>query len=132
MTTSDVADMFVRILKFDDIYAGNIDANKGKSIGVYTSKNERPQRICIGGKSLTKTLEKHISILIHWTDEPAQAEMQARNILDKISDIREYSAGKFNVHFIMCKEPVSVGRDERGICEYVIEATIYFERKEQL
>lgn len=130
MTLLNIADMLADILKFEAVYAGNIDGNLNSCIGVYNAKNAENQRICIGGKACTKTKEKHISILIHHTDNPTLAEERAEEILDKISDIREYKTEKATVRFLKCKEPVSVGRDERNICEYVIEATVYYESEE--
>lgn len=69
-------------------------------------------------------------MLIHWTDTPTQAEIKAQSVLDILSDIRQYKGDGFTVKYLECKEPVSVGRDERGVCEYVIEATVYYERNE--
>ena len=130
MTLLNIADMLSDVLGFEDVYAGTIDGNLDKCIGVYSSKTSKPQRICIGGKACTKTLEKHISVLIHWTDNPTQAEIKAQSVLDILSDIRSYAVGDLTVRYLECKEPVSVGRDERGVCEYVIEAAVYYERNE--
>lgn len=130
MTLLNIADMLSDILVLQDVYAGTIDGNLDKCIGVYNAKTSKPQRICIGGKACTKTLEKHISVLIHWTDTPTQAEIKAQSVLDILSDIRQHKADDFMVKYLECKEPVSVGRDERGVCEYVIEATVYYERNE--
>lgn len=130
MNLLNIADMLGDILTFEDVYAGTIDGNLDKCIGVYSSRSSKPQRICVGGKACTKTLEKHISVLIHWTDNPTQAEEKAQSVLDNISDIRQYKADGFTVKYLECREPASVGRDERGICEYVIEATVYYERNE--
>lgn len=130
MTLLNIADMLSDILELQDVYAGAIDGNLDKCIGVYNVKASKPQRICIGGKACTKTLEKHISVLIHWTDIPTQAEIKAQSVLDILSDIRQHKGDGFTVKYLECKEPVSVGRDERGVCEYVIEATVYYERNE--
>lgn len=130
MTLLNIADMLSSVLGFDDVYAGCIEANKKCCVGVYNSKHGGIHKISIGGKACTRTLEKKISILIHWTDNPSLAEEQAAKILDSITDIRDYTVGDFIVHFFKCNDPVPVGRDERGICEYVIEATVYYERIE--
>ncbi len=130
MTLLDIADMLADVLDFEDVYAGNIDANKDKCIGVYPPKIAYPQAICVGGKTCTKTNEKRISILIHWTDNPTVAEIRAQEVLERLTDIRAYTAGGYSVCFIKCLSLQSVGRDERGINEYVIDAIIYYERKE--
>lgn len=129
MTLCNIADMLADILQFKDIYAGDINANLERSIGVYNAKRGGIYKICIGGKACTKTLEKKISILIHWTDNPTFAEQEAERILDLLTDIRQYEAGDFIVRFLKCDDPVSVGKDDRGVYEYVIEAIVYYERK---
>lgn len=129
LTLLNIADMLAGILGFKDVYAGNIDGNLERCIGVYASKNNGAHKICIGGKACTKTLEKKISILIHWTDNPTFAEQEAERILDLLTDIRRYEAGGFIVRLLKCNDPVPVGKDDKGIYEYVIEAIVYYERK---
>ena len=84
--------MLADILQFK-IFMGSINANLERSIGVYNAKKGGIHKICIGGKACTKTLEKKISILIHWTDNPTFAEQEAERILDLLTDIRHYEAG---------------------------------------
>lgn len=130
MILLNIADMLADVLGIDDVYAGTIDGNQAQCIGVYNAKSADNQRICVGGKACTKTHEKKISILIHWTDNPTAAEKKAAEILEFVSDVREYKTENFTVHFVKCKQAVPVGKDDRGIYEYVIEATIYYERNE--
>lgn len=130
MALVDVADILADILGFEDVYAGNIDGNLERCIGVYNGKTSDNYKICIGGKPCTKTLEKKISILVHWTQNPTLCEKQSELILDRLTDIHGYKNKDYTVRFISCKEPVDVGKDERGFCEYVIEATMYYERNE--
>lgn len=130
MNLLNVADILADVLKIESVTAGNIDQNRECCIGVYNTKNSRPHRICIGGKACTKTLEKQISILIHWTDSPVVCEDKAAEIFDTLTDVREHQAKNYKVHYIKCNDFVPVGRDDRGIYEYVIEAIIYYERTE--
>lgn len=60
MTLLNIADMLSDILDLQDVYAGTIDGNLDKCVGVYNAKTSKPQRICIGGKACTKHL-KNIS-----------------------------------------------------------------------
>ena len=130
LTLLNIADMLADVLDFDDVYAGNINANLDRCIGVYNDKNSgKNTTICIGGKACTKTLEKQISILIHWTDNPTFAEEKTNEILDSITDIRNQTVGDFILQYFKCNAPVPIGRDEKGIYEYVIESKIYYERK---
>lgn len=128
MTLLETADMLADVLGIEDVYAGNIDANRDKCIGVYASKSTYPSKLCIGGKPCTITHEKHISVLVHWTDNPTTAESAANEILDKLTDVHGYTAGQHTVGFLSCSEAHNAGRDERGICEYVIDVTVYYER----
>lgn len=130
MTLLNVADMLANILGFADVYAGNLNSNLTRAIGVYNPKQSGNRKICIGGKACTKTLEKRISILVHWTDNPTTCEQEAELIVETLTDVREYKADNYTVHFISCNNPVDVGRDDRGTCEYVIEATLYYERND--
>ena len=130
MTLLSIADMLADVLGFEDIYAGFLDGNLSKAIGVYNSKRSKKQHICIGGKAFTKTLYKDITILLHWTDNPTQAEEQAHFMADKLADIRSYKHEGFRIQFIQADNPIWIGRDEKGICEYVINANIIYERNE--
>ncbi len=130
MTLLDIADMFALKLGIEEVYAGDIDANQTQCIGVYNAKNAQPERICLGGRACTKTFDKKISILIHWTDEPSRAEQQAQDVFDMLLALRNCECGNCMLKFVQADKPVWVGRDERGICEYVIECRIYYERKD--
>lgn len=130
MTLLNVADMLAGVLGFEDIFAGGLQANKSCAIGVYNSKQSTDKHICLGGRAQTKTKYKPISILVHWTDNPTECEVKAEEISDLLSDIRNYVIDNNIIRFIQLKTPQDVGKDEKGICEYVIEATIIYERND--
>ncbi|NLZ45678.1 MAG: hypothetical protein GX896_03200 [Clostridiales bacterium] len=130
MTLLNLADILAEILDFDDVYAGCLDGTKEKSIGIYNSKNPQPKRICIGGKACTRTLYKDITILIHWTDNPTQADVEAEFVANKLDEIREYQHEGFTIKLVQPNNKVWVGRDEKGICEYVINTTVIYERND--
>lgn len=131
MTLLNIAEMLARVLGLEDVYAGKLDGDLDRCIGVYNVKKSGARKICIGGKACTKTKEKHISILIHHTDNPTLAEKQAERVSEVLSDLRDEPTDGGTVRYTACGEPISVGRDERGICEYVIEATVYYEESEE-
>ncbi len=130
MTLLNIADMLADILKFDDVYAGNLDGNKTRSIGVYSSKQTTNKHICLGGKDQTKTNYKPISILIHWTNNPTDCERRSEEIAATLSDLRNYAIDGKVIKFLQVNTPQNVGKDDKGICEYVIEATVIYEREE--
>ena len=74
---------------------------------------------------------KAVSILIHWGANAVQAEAKAQEIYDvlygQIGVIGGYRIVKFDMR---TDAPVSVGTDEKGIYEYVINFVIYY-RKER-
>lgn len=123
MTLLNFADILSEILGIE-VTCGCIDGNLKCTVGVYNPKSERSQRICLGGYDCTKTLYKDIVILIHWTDVPARADEYAQKVSEILSSVKNYG----NVKFIRHSEPIWAGRDERGICEYIINATIIYER----
>lgn len=132
LTLLNIADMVADILKLDDVYAGIIDSNKEKAIGIYNDKNASvAHNICLGGNETTKTKEKNISILIHWTDIPTLAEMEADVVLVTLSNVRNYSIDNKTIIYVKCNEPKSVGKDGRGINEYVLECKIYYEERKK-
>lgn len=131
MTLRNLADMLAKILGTEDVFAGNIDGNLSECIGVYNSKRAGKNKICLGGRLCTKTHEKEISILIHHTDNPSLAESRAQKVADVLSAVRDEVTEGGTVRYIMPNAPRDVGRDERGICEYVIEATVYYEESEE-
>ena len=79
-------------------------------------------------KDLVLIASVWVQVLIHWTDNPTTAESAANEILDKLTDVHGYTAGGHTVGFLSCSEAHNAGRDERGICEYVIDVTVYYER----
>lgn len=128
MTLLEIAEMISFLLNTENVYAGNIDSNIDQSIGVYSGSKSGIHKVCLGGEEQTKTREKNISILIHWTDNPSDSELNAYRILDILVNVRNYEYDGGVLRFMLLNDPISVGRDNRGICEYVIEGKIYYER----
>lgn len=129
MTAFDIAEMLADGFDFKDIFAGNIDAALERCIGVYDKGGTG--KICIGGLACTKTKDKKVSILIHWTDNPTRAEKAAYDMYDYLTELRNVKAGSNIVKYITAKVPENIGKDERGICEYVIEAVLFYEESEE-
>lgn len=114
----------------DGIAVGAIDGNKSRFIGVYDSRGgSGSQRLAIGGKDCTVIGEKRIRILVHWTNSPVQAESKAMEIYNLLEGLSGVSMDGIKVYAVdPGNTPIPLGRDERGICEYVIEATLIHER----
>lgn len=115
----------------DGIAVGGINGDKQRYIGVYDAPVPGRQRICVGGPSQTKYQEKRIRILIHWTKNMAQAESKAQEIYQILYGKTRLQMADTLVYSIDSgAAPIPVGKDEKGICEYVIEATLLYERTE--
>lgn len=113
----------------DGIAVGAIDANKLQYIGVYNSKTAGRQRVCIGGLDNTRYQQKRVTILVHWTKVPAQAEAKAAEVYGLFAGL---SREDMQTHRIITADPggqpVPVGRDGTGVCEYIINVTLTYER----
>jgi hypothetical protein len=116
--------------KFDNYYIGTLDSKNDKSLGVYNLKRESVPVIAIGGLQCTKYAVKKISLLIHWNNASDETEEQAILLFEELLGIRVERIGKHEVYFVgmLTNGPIDVGRDDKGICEYVIELEIYYKR----
>jgi hypothetical protein len=112
------------------IAVGSIDGNKEKFVGVYALKpSGNTQRICVGGMDQTRYQERSMSILIHWTKSAVEAESKASAIYLLFYGLSHVSMGTTNV--ILADpgaEPIPVGKDSQGYCEYVIRIKFLYER----
>lgn len=108
------------------IALGGIDGNQRYFVGVYDQKSTAKQRICIGGPEQTRYQEKKATILVHWGG-PAEAEEMAQKIHSLFYGAVHVEMGGVLVYMADpggC--PIFVGRDDRGISEYVVQVTLLY------
>jgi len=117
----------------ENCYIGKLDNKKDKSIGVYQLKTSNESNVAIGGIDNTKTMEKSVSILIHWNTNAKETEQKAYEIYNKFLNAKEFVINEIKVNYIklLVPEPVDVGTDSKNIYERVIQATFYYEKKEE-
>lgn len=115
----------------DGIAVGTIDESKPRFIGVYDPRSTNKQRICIGGKSATKYQIKKAVILIHWTNNPTEAEAKAREVSELLHGLTDIDMDGVKVIASDASHPVWAGRDVKGVCEYVVNVKIEYERNDQ-
>lgn len=117
----------------ENCYIGKLDNKKEKSIGVYQLKTSYDVNIAIGGIDNTKTLEKSVSILIHWNKNAKETEQKSQEIYNKLLTSRDFIINDIKVNYIrlLIPEPVDVGTDDKNIYERVIQAIFYYENKEK-
>ena len=123
---------FIKTLdvKFDHYYFGILDSKKDKSLGVYNLKESRSQIMALGGIENSSYNVKAVSLLIHYNDATDESEKKAIDLYNELLK-PVTTIGEHTVQFIRMLEnsPIDVGRDEKGICEYVIEFEIYYRRR---
>ena len=128
LTLLEIADMLADILDFEDITAGCIDGALEQTIGVY-QRSEFMPRECIGTEPSYETAK--IRLLVRWGKNPTQAEAKAAEIGGLVQALRDMPTAAHTIKFADMRAVRSIGKDEKGICEYVIDADmIYTERNE--
>ena len=112
----------------DGIAVGAIDESKSRFIGVYDSKSAGKQRICIGGKNATKYQTKNVVILVHWTNNPTDAEKKAQEISELMYGLSDVEMDGIKVVASDASAPGWGGRDSKSVCEYIVNVKIEYER----
>lgn len=117
----------------DNHYIGKLDNKKDKSIGIYQLRTSNESNIAIGGIEKTKTLEKSVSILIHWNQNAKETEEKSYEIYSDLLNKKDFIINDIKVNYIrlLVPEPVDVGTDNSNVYERVIQATFYYEKKEE-
>ena len=117
----------------DNYYIGKLDNKKDKSIGVYQLKNNRPQRICLGGIKNTFYEVKSVSILIHWNTNAKQTEEFANSLYLEILNLDSVIINSHHINYIemLNNESIDVGTDNNNVYERVVELNFYYERNEE-
>lgn len=132
-TLKDAADYIAGLgmVEKKQIWIGKLQDKVDKSIGVYPLKRNGAPRTPIGGIKNSSYGIKRISILIHWNKSVLEAEDAANTLFDLLRNTRRVAVNEQIILFVqlLVQEPVSVGTDDNGIYEYVIEAEIFYERK---
>lgn len=136
MTLADVLEWLKTLnVRFENHYIGTLDSKKDKSLGVYNlNKREGKPIIALGGLECTSYNVKRISLLIHWNNASDDTENKAIELFEKLLTANPTNIGKHSINFIgmLTNELVDIGRDDKGICEYVIEFEIYYKRKKEV
>ena len=117
----EIADLVANSIDFESVTSGCIDTSATQTIGVY-QRDVTEIRECIGGESSYQTAK--VRILIHWTTNPAE-------IAEIFSGLRDMPTAEHIIKFANSIKIRSIGKDEKGICEYIVDADIiYIERND--
>lgn len=115
--------------KYPDVtfYAGLIDKNVDKCIGVYSQFHGRQQPRAIGQDSSYGV--KSISLLVHWGKSSIGCEEMALDVYQTLKETStDETIGGYSCWVTPTREPVLLGRDDNGNFEAVIHFDIYFRR----
>lgn len=96
LTLLEITDLLAELLDFDSVTAGSIDASLDKTIGVYQREPFVP-RECIGGDPSYQTSK--LRILVHWTDNPLDAEKKACEISELFDGFRDMETAYHIIKF---------------------------------
>lgn len=128
LTLLEAADLLAELLDLEAVTAGCIDEALDETVGVYRREGFDP-RECIGAESSFQTAR--LRLLLRWGTNPSLAEAKAAELGGLLSALRNRPATEHTVKFADVKAIRSIGRDERGVCEYAVDADIiYSERNE--
>ena len=128
LTLLEIADMLAELLEVDDITAGTIDSSLENTIGVY-QRGEFVPRECIGTETSYETSK--VRILLRWGKNPTTAEAKAAELGELVQALRDADTTVHTIKFAEVKAVRAIGKDEKGVCEYVVDADfIYTERNE--
>lgn len=129
MTLSDIRDWLKTEVSCPAWYIGKLDGKKPECIGLYNLNAGKPV-IALGGLDQTSYAVKTVSILIHWGKNADVAERKAQEVHSVLFGHVAEIGGRRVIAFNMrVPEPVSVGTDDEGVYEYVIETSIFYERE---
>lgn len=129
MMLSDVRDYVESLKLADQVYMGNLPDKLEKSIGVYNSKHQQEYKTALGGPKLASYGTKYVTLLIHWNESPRESEKAAVAAFEAIETARNVTVNEELIKFIQpLYEPQDVGKDDAGICEWVIEMAVIYEK----
>lgn len=120
--------------KFPDIESilknGNIDNNAKKSIGIFLGSDTRSTgNLAIGGIDCTVVRMLPINIKIRWTDNQKECDEQATKMYNSLLlEKQNFMSNNIKIAYIELLDgsPVSLGRDNKNICESMIRANFYY------
>lgn len=128
ITLLEIADLLADILETESVTAGCIDAALDYTIGIY-QRESVVVRECIGCDSSFQI--KKLRILVRWGNNPSAAESKAFEIAEIVGSFRDMKTKDHIIKFTEIKAVRSLGKDEKGICEFIADADLVYTKKEE-
>lgn len=115
----------------EHVYVGRVPRKYEKSIGIYHSKHQQSYRRALGGHENETYGVLYVTFLLHWTNRIVETDEAAQALFEKLDNVRNVTVNGETIKWIqLLYEVQDVGTDENGIFERVIEAAVYYDRKE--
>lgn len=128
LTLLEAVDLLAELLDLEAVTAGCIDKALDETVGVYRRDGFEP-RECIGTESSYQTAR--LRLLLRWGTNPSAAEAKAAELGGLLSALSDMPTSEHTIKFADVKAVRSIGKDEKGVCEYTVDADIiYTERNE--
>ena len=109
---------------------GNIDKRSPQSIGIFNGSDTRATgNLAIGGIDCTVVKMLPVNIDIRWTDNQKVCDDQAIEIYNSLLlEGNNFVQGEVKIACIelLDASPISMGRDDKNICEAIIRANFYY------
>ena len=86
----------------------------------------------LAAKNLEGYGEKYITILVHWNNSSCDTEKVAMGLYETLRRARDIQTEDGTIKFFqLLYDSQDIGKDDAGICEWVIEAAVIFEKKRE-
>lgn len=130
ITASDVKEYLKsQINGVNNWYSGSLRDSKEKGICVYSKPAMSKNKVAVGGIDNTSTFVQGYAILIHWNKNAKTSEEKAMEIYTQLWGSNPVINGHRIIKIdLRDANPVSVGVDDNGIYEFVINFDILYER----
>lgn len=111
---------------------GRYEAEKERRCCVYQRVDYGDAQAALGGAEATKTIVKHVQVLVHWNRNHKETEQAAQALYNALRFNPRAEVGGDRVTYmdLMLPEPVDLGSDDNGIFERTIWLDVYYEEGE--
>ena len=129
ITLREVKDYFKENYEWDgSISIGKLNRNNEQSICFYQSGRRKRKINTAGGKENRSYDLKPISIMLRYTKNQNTAEEKAIDIYNFLDETMfSYNEKRYFIQMIY-DEPISLGTDQSGVYEYIIEFDCFKEK----
>jgi len=107
---------------------GTIDTSKEKALCIYDEADESEPITSIGGVTNSGYNAYRIKILLRYGTNKNLAEAAADELYNTLLERKFNISDKNGFVMMNCHRAISLYTDEKGVYEYAVKLTIYYER----